>query len=49
MAGIKVGVLTEADVNGPMDVGSSDKLWDGGPGNWALIWFIIAVVILFIL
>lgn len=45
----RVGILTEADVNGPMPTGGGPGLLDFSMGStWALVFFLIAVVILFI-
>lgn len=46
----RVGVLTSADVNGPMPTpGGGGKMFDLSEGaTWALIYFLVAIAILFV-
>lgn len=48
------GIVTAAEVNGPMSTpGSgmslSDLLHPKAPATWALIWFLVALLLLFVL
>lgn len=51
MAAIKAGIVTESELEGPMNVGTdNNSLFDlSSPGTWAAIWFLVAVVLLFVL
>lgn len=49
MATVKAGVVSGVEVNGPSMV-PDGKVWDlQSGGTWALIWFMIAVVALFVI
>jgi hypothetical protein len=49
MASVKAGVVTAAEVNGPINMGNPTKLWDlNSGGTWSFIWFVIAVIVLFV-
>jgi hypothetical protein len=45
---VQAGVVTGIEVNGP-SANPTTKLWDPqSGGTWAVIWFLIAVVVLFV-
>lgn len=44
------GVVTAVEVNGPMATGEGTNFADwSSPATWALIWFLLALLLLFIL
>ena len=51
MAVARAGVVTAVEVNGPLNSsGSAGPMFDFGNGStWALLWFIFAVIILFVI
>lgn len=49
MAGVSVnaGVVTAAQVNGPL-ANPQTQLWDPSSGGfWSAVWFVVAVLVLF--
>lgn len=49
MASVKAGVVSGVEVNGPLNSSPTVKVWDPTTGGtWCLIWFIVAIVILFV-
>lgn len=50
MASVRAGVVTAAEVNGPINGGGGGGgLWDvGSAGTWAFIWFVAAIILLFV-
>lgn len=47
---VRAGVVSEAEVNGPMNVGQGTNFLDtSSPATWAAVWFLIAVLFLFVL
>lgn len=51
MAVLKAGIVTESELEGPMNIGTdNNNLFDlSSPSTWAVIWFLAAVVLLFVL
>lgn len=52
MATIKAGLVGEAELEGPMNVGNDNNgsLFDlSSPSTWAFIWFCVALLLLFVL
>jgi hypothetical protein len=48
MATVKAGVVTALEVNGPVN-NPTTKLADPGSGGfWAAVWFVVAIVLLFV-
>lgn len=49
----RAGVITDVEVNGPMPTGQSMSLGDlfhpKAPATWAFLWFLLAILFLFIL
>jgi hypothetical protein len=49
----RAGLITDVEVNGPMPTGApmslGELLHPKAPATWALIWFLVAVLFLFIL
>ena len=48
---IRAGVVTAAEVNGPMATPSSgsDYADPSAPSLWATVWFVVAILVLFVL
>lgn len=46
MADVSVGLVTAAEVNGPMAVPNMKWGDMGSPATWATIWFALAIVLL---
>lgn len=46
MANVKVGVMTEADVNTPSSSGPTKWADLSAPSTWSTIWFVVFVVFL---
>lgn len=44
----RAGVVLATDVNGPMPVASGKLLDTSSPAFWALAWFLLAVLLLFV-
>jgi len=50
MASVKAGVVSAVEVNGPINSTPQTNLWDPkSGGTWAAIWFVVAVIILFVI
>jgi hypothetical protein len=48
----KAGVVTAAEVNGPIasPSGKVAGMWDASsPATWSVVWFLVAILILFVL
>lgn len=49
MASVKAGIVTGIETNQPMGGAPSAPLWDPeSAATWALFWFVVAVIVLFI-
>lgn len=50
---VHAGLVTAAEVNGPMDTGQGmslrNLLHPSSGATWALIWFLVALLLLFVL
>ena len=47
MASAKVGVVTAAEVNGPISMNVGPLLDPSSASFWACVWFLVALVLLF--
>lgn len=46
----RAGVVTAVEVNGPMATGEGTNFADlSSPASWAVIWFLVAIIFLFVL
>lgn len=49
MASVRAGVVSAVEVNGPIANPSSGSLFDkNSAGTWAMVWFIVSIIMLFI-
>lgn len=50
MASVRAGVVSGVEVNGPINNGTqTGPLWDPqSSGTWAGIWFVVAIILLFV-
>lgn len=49
MASVRAGVVSAVEVNGPMANPQQGSLWDVGSGaTWSAIWFVVAIIMLFV-
>lgn len=50
MGTIKAGIVSQKELEGTMNSDAQGNLFDlDAPSTWALIWFLVAVVLLFVL
>ena len=49
MSTVRAGVVTSVEVNGPAPAPSVKPFDLTAPGTWSLIWFVVAVLLLFII
>lgn len=50
MANVRAGVVTGIEVQSPGFMAGtepSNKLFENSPATWALVWFVLALIILF--